>query len=133
MTHPLRSEDKDAISFITNRTIGSRLWFINNKSLEDSILSYLAKYQKIYQVKLYALILMGNHYHLIAQFPNCNKSAFMQSFNSIIAKLVPEHVASFISESSNLKFGNILNKSLFFYTGVFDTRLARFSLKFTKQ
>ena len=95
MTHPLRSEDKDAISFITNRTIGSRLWFINNKSLEDSILSYLAKYQKIYQVKLYALILMGNHYHLIAQFPNCNKSAFMQSFNSIIAKLVPEHVASF--------------------------------------
>ena len=95
MGYSLRIEDPEEIYHITTRTIGSRLWFINNKPLEELILSYLAKNVEKYGVVIYAFILMGNHYHLIAKFPNSNKSAFMQAFNSIIARLVYYKVESY--------------------------------------
>jgi hypothetical protein len=38
---------------------------------------------------------MGNHYHLLAKFPHMNRAQFMRSFNSVIAKLVSEHIPSF--------------------------------------
>ncbi len=75
--------------------MSSRLWFINNQLLEERILSYLAKYQGKYGAILYSFKLMGNHYHMQAKFPKCNKASFMRSFNSIIAKLVAEHVNEF--------------------------------------
>ena len=79
MAYPLRLESADEIWHITTRTNGSKLWFVNNKALEYLILAYLAKYTKLYGVKLYAFILMGNHYHLIAKFPESNKAGFMQA------------------------------------------------------
>ena len=88
MGYSLRTEDPDEIYHITTRTVGSRLWFINNSALEGLILSYLAKNAEKYGVIIYAFILMGNHYHLMAKFPNSNKAAFMQAFNSVIAGLV---------------------------------------------
>lgn len=75
--------------------MASRLWFVNNRSLEEKILAFLARYQELYQVILYAFVLMGNHYHLIAEFPQGNKAAFMRSFNAIIAKLVASDVKQF--------------------------------------
>jgi REP element-mobilizing transposase RayT len=95
MAQPLRYESPDEIFLLTTRTIGSRLWFVNNPELEEKILGYLAKYQTIYEVDLYAFRLMGNHYHLIARFPKCNKAAFMRAFNAIIAKLVSSKVPGF--------------------------------------
>ena len=88
MGQPLSIENKDWIVFITTRTAGSRLWFINCKPLENEILGNLAKYQEVYDVKIYGFVLMGNHYHLIAQFPGANRASFMRDFNASIARAV---------------------------------------------
>lgn len=88
MAQPLSIEDKEQISFITTRTGGSKLWLINNKYLESLILGVLGRYQEIYNISLYAFILMGNHYHLIAKFPGGNKAKFMRDFNSSVGRLV---------------------------------------------
>jgi len=81
--------------FATIRTAGSRLWFIQNPKLEERILAYLARYQEMYTVKIYAFVIMGNHYHLVARFPLCNKAAFFKSFNAIISKLTASCVKTF--------------------------------------
>jgi len=75
--------------------MNSRLWFINNSKLVGRILAYLAKYQETYGVVIYAFIIMGNHYHLLAKFPRRNKALFFRDFNGIIAKLVSRHVREF--------------------------------------
>jgi REP element-mobilizing transposase RayT len=91
MTQPLSIENKDWIVFITTRTAQSRLWFINNKSLERDILSCLARYQAVYMVEIFGFILMGNHYHLIARFPHENRASFMRDFNAAVARLVSRY------------------------------------------
>lgn len=88
MAQPLSIENKDEVYLITTRTAGSRLWLMNNLYLESLILGILGKYQEVYGVVLYAFVVMGNHYHLIARFPNCNRAAFMRDFNSSVARLV---------------------------------------------
>ena len=95
MGQEIRIEDFKRLSHISTRTIASELWYINNKVLEEQILTYLARYQEKYTVVLYGFALMGNHYHLLANFPNANRARFMQSLNAIIARLVDWHVKSF--------------------------------------
>lgn len=95
MSQDLKIESPNRTFFITTRTQNSRLWFVNARQLEERILAYLAKYQSDYRVILYNFILMGNHYHLSASFPDANKSAFMRSFNSIIAKLTKSYCEAF--------------------------------------
>ena len=94
MAQPLSIENKDMVYLITTRTAGSKLWLINNKYLEELILGSLARYQEIYGVVIYGFILMGNHYHLIAKFPNCNRAQFMRDFNSAVGRLVGRYVKS---------------------------------------
>jgi REP element-mobilizing transposase RayT len=88
MSQQLSYELPGRVFFITIRTLGSRLWLVNNKLLETVILAYLAKYQKMYKVKIYGFIIMGNHLHLLAGFPEGNKAQFMRSFGAITAKAV---------------------------------------------
>jgi REP element-mobilizing transposase RayT len=79
----------------TARTINSRLWFVNNQKLENRILGYLAKYQEKYGAVIYAFTIQGNHYHLLAQFPNSNRAAFFRDFNARIAESVRYCVTQF--------------------------------------
>ena len=95
MAQPIRVEDPNSVFFLTTRTIGSKLWFVNNPTLDERILGYLAKYQSMFEVELFAFVIMGNHYHLIARFPQGNKASFMRAFNAIIAKLTAAHVPEF--------------------------------------
>lgn len=95
MAQDLSIEDRDAVFFCTTRTAESRLWFVNSPLLTERILAYLAKYAFDYSVVLYAFELMGNHYHLLAGFPLGNKSAFLRSFNSMVARLVKSYVKTF--------------------------------------
>ena len=88
MAQPLSIESNEHVYFITTRTADSRLLIVRNKLLEEQILGCLARYQAIYGVVIYGFILMGNHYHLIAKFPNCNRAAFMRDFNSATARLI---------------------------------------------
>ena len=69
MSEQLKINIPEEVCLTTIRTQNSRLWFVNNKKLEEEVLSYLAKYQNIYGVVLYAFILIGNHYHMVAKFP----------------------------------------------------------------
>lgn len=88
----LSIEDPNLYFFITIRTIGSRLWFINNPLLTEKVVAFLAKYQERYGVELFSFVIMGNHYHLIGRFPGSNKSVFLKSFNSIFARLTASTV-----------------------------------------
>jgi REP element-mobilizing transposase RayT len=95
MAQDLSYENPNLCFFGTTRTQNSRLWFINNPKLEQRILAYLARYQELYGVTIYAFVIMGNHYHLLAKFPRSNKAAFFQAFNAIIAKLTNHYVDAF--------------------------------------
>lgn len=83
------------VYFCTIRIAGSRLWFVNNKPLQRKIVSYLARYVEMYGVEVYAFVIEGNHYHLLARFPNLNRAAFMRSFNSMVARLVESMVPGY--------------------------------------
>ncbi len=95
MTGNLSFEDPETTFFITSKTIGSKLWFVNNPTLHSRIAAYLAKYQQKYGVILHAFIIMGNHIHLVARFPNSNKKIFMQALNSTIVSLVKKYVPNY--------------------------------------
>lgn len=92
MAQPLSIENKSWVYLITTRTASSRLWFVNDKALESKILGALARYQDKYKVEIFAFIIMGNHYHLLARFPSCNRALFMRDFNSAVARLVGRYV-----------------------------------------
>ena len=80
----------------TSKTVNSALWFVNNPKLEERILAYLAKYQEKYGVILYAFVIQGNHYHINAKFPRCNRAAFFRDLNARIAEAVRELVPQFL-------------------------------------
>jgi REP element-mobilizing transposase RayT len=93
MAQPLSIEAPEKRYLITTRTSGSRLWFINNPALEEKILGCLARYREIHEVIIFGFILMGNHYHLLAQFPKGNRAAFMRDFNSATARIIGRYVS----------------------------------------
>jgi hypothetical protein len=88
--HP-RIESKDIASFLTSRTVQSRLWFVNNAAFQSAILSFAAKYSNRYGAKLYALAIEGNHTQGPALFPNENRSSYMRDLNSSIARAIPKY------------------------------------------
>ena len=94
-SQPLRIETPHLGSFGTARTVCSLLWFLNNHSLEEQILAYLAKYQQKYGVIIYSFTLQGNHYHLLAKFPNCNRASFYRDFNARVSEAVRRYVPLF--------------------------------------
>ena len=88
-------EDPERVFFITAKTQLAKLWFINNPVLEQRILAHLAKYQDDYGAIIHGFVIMGNHYHLLARFPNSNKADFKRDFHSMIARLTKSHVELF--------------------------------------
>ena len=94
-SQPLRIESNRYFSFGTSKTSKAALWFVNNRKLEQNILAYLAKYQEKYNVTLYAFVMQGNHYHLLAKFNDCNRAAFYRDFNARIAELVRKFAPGF--------------------------------------
>lgn len=86
--HP-RIETTEHTSFNTIRCRNAKLWFINNKELEQRILAHTAKYITTRNVDLYAFAIEGDHLHDLADFPLKNRSDYMRDRNSIVGKLVP--------------------------------------------
>ena len=95
-SQPLRVEDSEHVQLSTSRTINSVLWFVNNKALENHILAYLAKYVQKHSVELYAFVIVGNHYHIEAEFPCGNRAAFFRDFNARFAEAVRYKVPEFL-------------------------------------
>ena len=50
MAEQLKINIPEEVCLTTIRTQNSRLWFVNNKKVENEVLSYLAKYQNVYGV-----------------------------------------------------------------------------------
>ena len=95
MAEQLKISIPKEVCLTTIRTQNSKLWFVNNKTVETEILSYLAKYQTVYGVVIYAFILMGNHYHMVARFPNGNRHLFKKAFNRIFANILKRHESKY--------------------------------------
>lgn len=95
-SQPIRVECTDKVQLITCRTINSALWFVNNKRLEGMVLGYLAKYAEKYGVLLYAFVLVGNHYHMVAKFPLGQRSEFFRDFNARVAEAVRHCVPNYL-------------------------------------
>ena len=95
MAEQLKISIPNEVCLTTIRTQKSKLWFVNNKAFEEELLGYLAKYQQDYGVIIYAFILMGNHYHMIAKFPKGNRHKFKQAFNRIFSNLLKRHTRSY--------------------------------------
>ena len=95
MGQTLRREDKKRVSLVTSKTTNNLLWFVNDAIPALVILGYLSKYQKKHGVIIYAFVIMGNHYHIVASFPNQNRAAFFRDFNSIVGKLATVHITEY--------------------------------------
>lgn len=95
-SQPIRVECTDKAQLITCRTINSALWFVNNRKLENMLLSYLAKYAEKYGVLLYAFAIVGNHYHMVARFPLGQRSHFFRDFNARVAEAVRYCVPNYL-------------------------------------
>ncbi len=80
MARPLRIQYPDAVYHITCRGNDRKETFQDDED-RTAFLRILARSQNIYSVKLHAYVLMGNHFHLLAQTPLGNLAEFMRHFN----------------------------------------------------
>ena len=80
MSRPLRVEYPGAVYHITCRGNEKRAIFRDNQDRE-SFLDILVRSQKIYGIRLFAYVLMDNHFHLLLETPLGNLSQFMRRFN----------------------------------------------------
>lgn len=78
-------------SLLTSRTINSKLWFVRSPEFSQAVLGYVAKYSQQFGVVLYALIIMGNHFHILAGFPRKNRAQFTKHLNARTSSLLKRH------------------------------------------
>jgi putative transposase len=77
MARPLRLAYPGALYHITARGNEKHKIFVDDRDFA-AMLEKMAASVSRYRVRLYAYVLMGNHYHLIASTPRGNLSRFMQ-------------------------------------------------------
>jgi REP element-mobilizing transposase RayT len=80
MARPLRIEYPGAVYHVTCRGNEKKDIFKDNLDRE-SFLDILIQSQKIYHVRLFAFVLMDNHFHLLLETPLGNLGQFMRRFN----------------------------------------------------
>ena len=95
MPKVIKPEFPENVVLITSRTSKSKLWFPTKPSFANFFCSALARLQERYKVIIYGFCLMGNHYHLVAQFPEANRASFERDLNSIIALSLKNYVSEF--------------------------------------
>lgn len=81
MARHLRREFEGAIYHITSRGNERSDIFAGGRD-KERFLEKLAENVERHHVRLYAYVLMTNHYHLLVETPRGNLSAFMQQFNT---------------------------------------------------
>ena len=80
MARPLRVQFPNAVYHVTCRGNERKDIFLDNHD-RKRFLELLQKSLEIYQVILYAYVLMRNHFHLLVETPLGNLSEFMRHFN----------------------------------------------------
>ena len=82
MSRPLRLEHPDALWHVTSRGNERRDIFRDDDDREE-FLSTLARTVAMFRWRLYAWVLMNNHYHLLLETPEPNLSRGMRQLNGI--------------------------------------------------
>ena len=82
MARPYRIEAKNAFYHITSRGNG-RGQIYRKKKDYSKFLEYILKAKAKYNIKLYAYVLMPNHYHLLIQTLEVNLSRVMHYVNGV--------------------------------------------------
>jgi hypothetical protein len=85
---PLRDNTPGKTYLVSIRTDNSFLRLIPSEELNEIVGGVFAKYQEIFNITLHALIVLSNHYHLLAQAPLGNLSEFAENVNREIAKRI---------------------------------------------
>ncbi len=80
MSRPLRIQYPGAVYHVTCRGNERKEIFREDQD-RITFLELLMDSQEIYQVKLYAWVLMENHFHLLLETPLGNLDQFMRRFN----------------------------------------------------
>jgi REP element-mobilizing transposase RayT len=87
MPRPLRFVPANSVVEITTRTLQGRLLLRPSSELTEIILGVIGKAQDLYQMSIYAFVVLGTHAHLLLSPPSAEKLArFMQFVNANIAK-----------------------------------------------
>lgn len=81
MARSLRIEFKGAIYHITARG-NERGCIFKDAHDRTRFLEKLCENVEAHGIRLYAYVLMGNHFHLLVETPRANLSSFMQQFNT---------------------------------------------------
>jgi putative transposase len=80
MARALRVEFQGAIYHVTARGNERRAIYRNDRDCAR-FLETVSKNVQAHHIRLYAYVLMGNHYHLLLETPRANLVAFMQQLN----------------------------------------------------
>lgn len=80
MARALRVQFEGAIYHVTSRGNERREIFRTDRD-RQRFLEILAEAVEAYHIRLYAYVLMNNHFHLLLETPRANLCAFMQQFN----------------------------------------------------
>lgn len=88
MSRPLRDTDPTKVHHISCRTRNAEILFVPIPEIVNIIGGVIAKYRQEYNIKLYSVTVMSNHYHMSVNAPLGNVSHFMENVNREIAKRI---------------------------------------------
>lgn len=81
---PIRDTSPGKVHLLTCRTRLSELLFVPNDKLNNCIGGIIAKYAEFYNIKLYSVVVLSNHYHILLQGEQI--ALFAENLNREIAK-----------------------------------------------
>ena len=91
-SRPLRDTTPGKLHLLSCRTLRSELLFIPKGELNHIIGGVIARYQSIYQIDIFAIKVLSNHYHMLARAPYGNLPRFFESVNREIAQRVNRYL-----------------------------------------
>lgn len=86
MARDLRSKDPERFHLVTIRTEQQCFFLRPSKDVNKIVGGVIARYQEIFQVELYALTVLSNHFHLISRAPLGNLDEFMENVDRELAR-----------------------------------------------
>jgi len=84
----LRDTTPGTIHKISIRTEGETFFLHPGEELNDIVGGIIARYQSIFNIKIYAVCVLSDHYHILAQATSPNLWRFAGNVNREIAKRV---------------------------------------------
>lgn len=88
MGRPLRDTTPNKVHLLTCRTRNSELLFVPRSEITNCIGGIIARYAEKYDISLYAVVVLGNHYHILASSGEGLLSLFAENVGREVAKRI---------------------------------------------